>query len=188
MEQRRLWLADLSRETIRQAIEYIIQMNNCIHVWQFLGSLQIHLRMLLNASSREVSWLHDMSQRTPLYNDKQWEAKRTVLTCGLQEEKVLRTMFAFLHISSVALLMSRLSSSEQWSTCPRWVTKSENWRRWPKKKNLAANLTLGDNQTHINCIFAALKRRLWSIAKSSHSWRRILKAAGKRARRVMSSA
>ena len=76
----------------------------------------MRLRILLKATSKEVSCLQVMSQRAPPYNDKQCELKRTVLTCGSHEEKVLRTTLAFLHISSVALLMSSLSSSEQCKT------------------------------------------------------------------------
>ena len=49
-----------------------------IRVWQFLGNFR--LRMLLKATSRDLIWLQEMSQRTPPYNDRQWELKRTVLT------------------------------------------------------------------------------------------------------------
>ena len=83
-----------------------------------------------------------------------------------------------LHISSVALLISWPSSSEQCSTCPRWVTNSS---RWPEKKNLPVNFTLGDERKHINCVFAALNWRLCSIAKSSHSLG-ILSLRGQRGR------
>ena len=50
----------------------------------------MRLRILLKATSKEVSCLQVMSQRAPPYNDKQCELKRTVLTCGSHEEKVLR--------------------------------------------------------------------------------------------------
>ena len=45
--------------------------------------------------SKEVSCLQVMSQRAPPYNDKQCEFKRTVLTCGSHEAKVLRIILAF---------------------------------------------------------------------------------------------
>ena len=47
-----------------------------------------------------------------------------------------------------------------------------------KKRNFPANLTLGEEQKNINWIFAALNRRLCSIANSSHSLRRALRAEG----------
>ena len=159
-----------------------------IRVWQFLGSLQIRRRILLKATSREESCLQVMSHRAPPYNDRQCELKRTVLTCGSHDENVLKTILAFLHISRVALLMSSLSSSEQCKTCPRWVTVSENSRRWPEKENLPMHLTLGEDWKQVNWVLAALKIRLWSLANSSHSLRRILRAEGDGARRVISSA
>ena len=65
-----------------------------------------------------------------------WQAvwtERAVLTCGSQVENVLRTMFAyffFLHISSVAPLISSLSSSEQCSTSVTLSSKNSSQGMW----------------------------------------------------------
>ena len=89
-----------------------------IRVWQFLGNFNIHLRMLLEIMRllrRDLIWFQVIYiPKNTTIQRQTMGAKKECLDMRVTGRESTQDNVSFLHISSVALLISGPSSSEQY--------------------------------------------------------------------------